>query len=104
MRDLEKGASHHQTKENIAKLMSDAEKQYIAEYNKKLVPDDSMKPAYGVPTSSPNVVSIQRLTEGVPVSSTGRSWSLKRVLSFPKKSEQYSRADLRPKDLPPGYR
>ena len=100
--DLEKGTPHHQTKDNISKLMSDAEKQYIAEYNKKMIPDSKL-PLNTVQTASPNVVSIQRLTEGVPVSTGGRSWSLKRVLSFPKKMDQpYSRADLRPKDLPQG--
>ena len=78
--------------------MSDAEKQYIAEYNKKTGLEDTKVGIGGSNKGPPNVISIQRLSEGVPVASN-RSWSLKRVLSFSRRPDQpYSRADLRPKD------
>ena len=92
--DLEKGAPHNRTKASIDKLMSDAEKQYIAEYSKKQDPEESGLTYRGPPSKSPSVISVQRLSDSQPMSQSNRTWSLKRVFSF-------SRNDIAPRPDPP---
>lgn len=68
-RDLEQGDAQLKTKQNISKLMSDAEKQYVAEYIKKSAPAGILRkqqPGVGaVPSNTvQDKITVQKLESG----------------------------------------
>ena len=78
--DLEQGDAHLKTGRRIAELMSDAEKQYVAEYNKK-ASLQSIQAGEGNSLPAKMMHStVQRLPEdeAVPTSESGEHLTLHR--------------------------
>lgn len=71
---MEHGDTHARTKQSIAKLMSDAEKQYVAEYAQKASPGSAVQHkliAMGVPAYADDGIRVQQLNEGSGGNSVG---------------------------------
>ena len=71
--DLENGDTHLRTKQSIAKLMSDAERQYVAEYTQKAPMETGVQHNLYVsstPTGASDHIKVQQLNDG-PGNSVG---------------------------------
>ena len=73
--DVEHGDTHLRTKQSIAKLMSEAEKQYVAEYVQKSPPGSASQhvTAVGVPAYLQDGIKVQQLNDGAAGNSVGNS-------------------------------
>jgi hypothetical protein len=74
--DVEPGEAYMRTKQSIAKLMSDAERQYVAEYTHKATPSSTIQYAPASTGSGVGLqehIKVQKLSESPGQSSHGNS-------------------------------
>ena len=79
--DLEQGDAHLRTKQSIAKLMSDAERQYVAEYTLKSPQTSQTGSLFegSKKAEAEDNIKVQRLNEG-PGNSVGERYLLPALL------------------------
>lgn len=72
--DIEQGEAYMRTKQSIAKLMSDAERQYVTEYTQKVTPGGVARhvPADGAGGPQDHI-KVQKLSEGPNQGNLGNS-------------------------------
>ncbi len=70
--DVEQGEAYMRTKQSIAKLMSDAERQYVAEYTQRSTPSGSARQVSSGEGGSQDI-KVQKLAEGPNQGNLGNS-------------------------------